>query len=987
MAQQARTFRVFVSSTFSDLKAERNALQDQVFPRLRELAAEHGCRFQAIDLRWGVSEQASLDQQAMNICLGEIARCQQISPRPNFIVLLGDRYGWLPPPSQIPAAEYEKILQHIQDDGDAKLLEEWYFLDENAVPAEYRLNARQKGGEYEAYDAWQPVESRLQRILARTAMQLFDDYLPYNASATEQEIAAGALQVGEASEHVFCFLREIKGLPQVFDAQAFQSELKERLQDTFGDATPEPTFLEYIRELFKLTPGTNAKDFDDLIDTLMDQAPKASLESDFLSQVRGWLGDFIAKDFQDLVDGDWSPDLKSLSSQEKLKEQLGTHVPGNTYQYQAEWSGKGITTAHIDQLCEDVYESLSGIMLQEIEHAPQVTTGMDVERLIAADEKLDEEGNSHRDFAEERLMHFIGRTEILKKIESYIGSGENRILAIYGTGGTGKSALAAKAIQNVQVSHPGAQIIYRFIGATPGSTDGRFLLEGLCREISRRYAADESDIPMDYRELVPEFGKRLSLATKEKPLILFIDSLDQLSTPQGVRDLTWLPEGLPDHVSVIVTTRPEDTYERLQAKQVILEQLGGLSRQEGAQLLKAWLGESKRELQHRQHEAVLDKFEESKGAPLYLKLAFEEARLWPSGDGEPSEDLAPGIKGIIKKNLIDRLEAEGNHGKMLVSHVLGYLAASRYGLAEDEMIDLLSRDLQVYRWFLEGSYHVPADLVKWAMKYQEADLSAGDLHQELAISDQERAAARWLREIRNPPERLDDFLVEVLPKAGGPRLPVVLWSRLSFDLEPYLSERTSEGSTLLTFYHRELGDVSREVFLENGREIPFHEKLADYFRFRADPEGDTSWKGSYPRGLSELPYHLTKAEEWDQVYETLTDFRFLEEKAAKVGVVETHDVGGNPVKTYTGVFQLQEDYDRALAAMPGEGDTSSRSAEHPLIITAVDRGEGLTIYCPVCNKTSPIDEDQLDTKISCPTSGCGRELKINPFFTEMADKI
>jgi hypothetical protein len=36
--QSNRTFRVFISSTFSDLKAERNALHERVFPRLRELA-------------------------------------------------------------------------------------------------------------------------------------------------------------------------------------------------------------------------------------------------------------------------------------------------------------------------------------------------------------------------------------------------------------------------------------------------------------------------------------------------------------------------------------------------------------------------------------------------------------------------------------------------------------------------------------------------------------------------------------------------------------------------------------------------------------------------------------------------------------------------------------------------------------------------------------------------------------------------------------
>ena len=62
MTQSSRTFRIFVNSTFSDQKAEHNALQECVFPRLRDLVMAHGCRFQAIDLRWGVSEEAALDQ-------------------------------------------------------------------------------------------------------------------------------------------------------------------------------------------------------------------------------------------------------------------------------------------------------------------------------------------------------------------------------------------------------------------------------------------------------------------------------------------------------------------------------------------------------------------------------------------------------------------------------------------------------------------------------------------------------------------------------------------------------------------------------------------------------------------------------------------------------------------------------------------------------------------------------------------------------------
>jgi hypothetical protein len=60
-AGSSRTFRVFVSSTFNDFIEERNALQRHVFPQLAELCAGRQGRFQAIDLRWGVSAEAGLD--------------------------------------------------------------------------------------------------------------------------------------------------------------------------------------------------------------------------------------------------------------------------------------------------------------------------------------------------------------------------------------------------------------------------------------------------------------------------------------------------------------------------------------------------------------------------------------------------------------------------------------------------------------------------------------------------------------------------------------------------------------------------------------------------------------------------------------------------------------------------------------------------------------------------------------------------------------
>src|SRR5262249_43805358 len=133
MAQASKTFRVFVSSTFSDLTTERNVLQRSVFSRLRKYCQQKGARFQAIDLRWGVSEEAALDQQTMNICLQELKRCQKVSPRPNFIVLLGDRYGWKPLPPQIELREFKALWTKIPK-SQRRFLLRWYRRDKNANP-------------------------------------------------------------------------------------------------------------------------------------------------------------------------------------------------------------------------------------------------------------------------------------------------------------------------------------------------------------------------------------------------------------------------------------------------------------------------------------------------------------------------------------------------------------------------------------------------------------------------------------------------------------------------------------------------------------------------------------------------------------------------------------------------------------------------------------------------------------------------------------
>lgn len=90
MPQHAE-LRIFISSTFHDLQAEREYLVKKVFPEIRQLCRKHGVEFTEIDLRWGLTEEEAAHGKIIRTCLEEIDRC-----RPYFIGIIANRYGWSP---------------------------------------------------------------------------------------------------------------------------------------------------------------------------------------------------------------------------------------------------------------------------------------------------------------------------------------------------------------------------------------------------------------------------------------------------------------------------------------------------------------------------------------------------------------------------------------------------------------------------------------------------------------------------------------------------------------------------------------------------------------------------------------------------------------------------------------------------------------------------------------------------------------------------
>jgi Cdc6-like AAA superfamily ATPase len=664
------------------MKEERSILQEKVFPKLEKFCEENGARFQAVDLRWGVNEESQLNQKTLEICLNEIARCQKISPKPNFLILLGDKYGWQPIPTKIPETEMKDIYSTIVF--DTSLLDRWYQLDTNAVPSEYVLQPR--GKEFGDYKVWEVVEKKLQSVLREAVSQLSfseEQRIKYFTSATHQEIMSGALNPVDVKEkpedHVFALIRETEGMPD----------------------------------------NNTAEGFIDLINDRSDPYSK-----DQLIQLKG-----------------------------KLKEKLGNqYIP-----YKAKWKEKKTEMNDPYGFENTLYNFLENIIKEQL-------------REVISPDEISHEVKLHSEFKDKLTEYFCGRDDILKTLNSYLNNNsEKRVLAMIGDSGSGKSSVMAKAVLEAISVRQNAIIIYRFIGTTSHSSNIISLLQSISGQIAKEFGTTLEKLAGEGREkslydlngLSEIFNKCLALSTPQRQVLIFLDALDQLSDSDNAKSLYWLPRELPINSRIVVSSLPELKTQLGNHYNVALDVLPV---EEATQILDRWLSAIRRILTPEQKKEVLTKFNKTK-LPIYLKLAFEQAKKWNSYTSDFT--LQEDVKGIIN-GFIDLLEEE--HVKDFVQDVICYMLSGRYmGLAENEILEVLAFDEEHWQKFLDRTHP--------------------DHRQELIDQKEESKKSN-----------------------GSMKIPMVVWSRLYLDLEPFLTERDADGVPIITFFHRQFNEVLQERY-------------------------------------------------------------------------------------------------------------------------------------------------------------------------------
>jgi tetratricopeptide (TPR) repeat protein len=318
--------------------------------------------------------------------------------------------------------------------------------------------------------------------------------------------------------------------------------------------------------------------------------------------------------------------------------------------------------------------------------------------------ELEQRRIEHEAFAALRRKVYIGREKYFSALDKH-AQGDGPPLVVLGESGSGKSALLANWAERYQQEHPDDFMVCHYIGSTADSADYIQMLRRIMKEIQQRYepqskikedsissiTKEESGIPTDPKRIVEVFPLWLGRAAANGKIILIIDALNQIEDKDNAPDLSWLPWSFSPNVRLIVSTLPGRSYDALKKREWSELIVSPMQKDEQERYIIDYLKQYSKQLNPAQIKRVLK--EEQTSNPLYLRTLLEELRVFGK-----YHELDKEIEHYLKANtveelfnyVLERLEKDyENERKGLVKGLLTLIWASRRGLSETEILELL----------------------------------------------------------------------------------------------------------------------------------------------------------------------------------------------------------------------------------------------------------------------------------------------------------
>jgi hypothetical protein len=352
---------------------------------------------------------------------------------------------------------------------------------------------------------------------------------------------------------------------------------------------------------------------------------------------------------------------------------------------------------------------------------------------IVAEERIDDhiysEVQSHMEIVVNRAGRYV-ETEwgqkILAEVISYVKDSQSRIVIIQGASGSGKSSLMAKLCKEISQecgpppSPKSATIISRFLGSTYSSSSARGLICSILEQIDRiqhlvnqkaHTSGDEhkcpvwkrkrvtkrmnnSNFPTKFDELARDFRNSLAQASSTYPLVLILDHVDQLCEDDDGALSCWLPTNLPSNVIIIISALEPDAgsvkcqflsnfKSKIQDDPLTVIHIPRTGQDDGNTMLENFLSRRGRLLSESQKSLLLESFKEN-STPRWLEVASGLAMTLTSY--MPFDRLNSTLSGML---LVSIEKFELTHGCQLVKSVSAYVALSRFGVSESELLQVL----------------------------------------------------------------------------------------------------------------------------------------------------------------------------------------------------------------------------------------------------------------------------------------------------------
>lgn len=626
LAAGSRLISLYICCGLADMEAERTHLEQHVYPTVRAYAAEKGYDLNVVDLHWGIQVEAMDRDSFAHLCRWTIARLRSQGHFLALVLLNEKLENQLP--HILPASLPSDVLVCVSDAVESS--EQRQLLLDWYIED---LNSVPK------CHRLRPIRERIPDI---TSMNPSAQSTAFELWQKQASLMVEALRSTLSTEQRGKYLVSV---------------VEEELEAAVLTESQKPLCCLWMERRFTHRgPQRSNSVVGTLVENAEGTGPIDLSDSKRYNLVRAQLEDRLPESQKLVLRVKWSKEGPNTEENTEYFDELSTTLSRDL-------------KAMVDTVVEEDGNDETTRPCRGIEQQLYVELVQQAQICLSLSESL------------------IGQTETLVQLEKYLRSKLRHPLVLHGVKGSGKSTLVAKAAQLCETWVPDAPVIVRFVGTSPDSDTQQQLLRSICEQCCALYGMHTIFASKSISEQREVLGVLLDKVSSHRPLIILLDGLDQV-TKHSAYTFDWLPSELPPYVKVVLTVRDgskelEDLKAKLKNQEQCFIDLGPCGVEQCKDIFHKSLERCSRTVSAKQLESVCASLQQSP-SPLFATLLANAASHWHGAD-EPSMFHS---EADVVSFLHEQLKMEV-HPKV-TSLVLGLLSASRHGLSDKEIIDVVS---------------------------------------------------------------------------------------------------------------------------------------------------------------------------------------------------------------------------------------------------------------------------------------------------------